>query len=93
MTIEFLTFDPMEIWAESYGPEVSKILVPHCELVYKNEFQRGITVFKFRLSDRGETLLALTNQKFLASLRSSEARRAARRAANDSEYFREENPQ
>lgn len=93
MTIEFLTFDPIEIWAQDYGAEVCEILVPHCELVHKKELVYGMSVFIYRLSDRGEILLALTNQNFLASLRSSEARRAARRAALDSEYFREENPQ
>lgn len=91
MTIEFLTFGTIKIWAESYGPEVCEILVPHCELVYKKE--DVITVFKYRLSDRGETLLALTNQNFLAALRRSQARQAASLAALDSEYFRKENKQ
>lgn len=93
MTIEFLTFDPIEIWAQDYGPEVCKYMVPHCELVHEIKPIGGITVFKYRLSDRGEMLLALTNQGFLDSLRKSEAQRAARRAALDSEDFREENPQ
>ena len=88
MTIEFLTFDTIEIWAESYGPEVCEILVSHCELVHKKE-EDVIPVFIYRLSDRGEILLALTNQNFLASLRTSQARRAAR----DSKYFRDENKQ
>ena len=74
MAVEIETFHPIEIWAQSYGPETCKILVAHCELVHKKDILQGnMTVFKYRLSDRGETLLALTNQKFLTALRIREA--------------------
>lgn len=80
MAVTIKTFGPIEIWGQSYGPEVCKILVAHCELVHKKDVLQGnMTVFKYRLSDRGEILLALTNQKFLAGLH--------RREAEDSEYF------
>lgn len=85
MAVEIQTFDPMENWAQSYGPEACKILVAHCELVYKKEVvfvNITMTVFKYRLSDRGETLLALTNQNFLTALR--------RREAEDAWHLREE---
>ena len=73
MAVKIKTFDPIEIWAQSYGPEVCKVLVAHCELVHKKDVLQGnMTVFKYRLSDRGETLLALTNQNFLTALRRSE---------------------
>lgn len=84
MTVEILTFEPIEGWSlQRYGPEVCEILVTHCEIVHKNEVvyndiygepETTITAFEYRLSDRGETLLALTNQACLAALQRREAR-------------------
>ena len=81
MAVEIRTCDPIEKWASHYVPEVEKILVTHCELVYKKEFTHDnsetiiITYFKYKLSDRGETLLALTSHNFLAALHKQAAER------------------
>ena len=82
MAVDIRTYYPIEKWAQHYKPEVEKIFVKHCELVYKKEVRHDLTntlimtEFNYRLSDRGETLLALTSQHFLALLHKKAAGRA-----------------